>query len=1138
MTVRTGCPYCGVGCGLVAEVRGGRLHAVRGDEDHPVNRGLTCRKPLALPAASRAADRAVRPLVRDALDERFVDASWDDALDVVASRLLAIRAEHGPGSIAFYISGQLLTEDYYAVNKLAKGWLGTNNVDSNSRLCMSSAVAAYDAVLGADGPPPAYADLEQTSCILLLGSNASACHPILWGRIVAAQERGATLIVVDPRRTDAAAAADLHLQIAPGTDLALLNALLAGHELAGEWTAESAAAACGVAAEDIAAAAAVFAAGPSMALWSMGANQSIEGVAINRALLNLCVVTQNIGRPGAGPLSLTGQPNAMGGRETGGLAHLLPGYRKVVREDHRAEVEAAWGLPAGSISEKPGLPATDLFEALEDGRVKAVWICATNPAVSMPDAARAREALGRAELVVVQDAYHPTETSSLAHVVLPAAQWPEKAGTMVNSERRITLMRAAIAPPGKARADWEIFAAAARRMGFSGFDWASAAEVYDEFAALTAGRPCDQSGVSHDRLDIEGTIQWPCRSADDPGTARLYTDGRYWTASGRPALSPASPVGVADPPDADHPLVLTTGRIASQWHTMTRTAKSPELVAAEPEPFIELHPDDARRAWVGEGEIVRVVSRRGSVKLRARFVDSLRPGVAFAPFHWGALHAPTGAGGVNDLTHRETDPVSRQPGLKAIAIRVEPVVARRHGVARGAAPGSAASPRTAARPRRVLIVGGGPAGVATAETLLEHGDFAITIASDESGLPYDRVGLTDHLAGVREAADLPLHDKRWYRERGITLCGAILDARDGVARTARGEVPYDALVLATGSKPFIPPIEGIERAIAFRTRHDVRTIRGRTHGARRAVVIGGGLLGLEAARAVANRGIAVTVVHLAGQLMERQLDATAGRMLERALATQGIDVACDAMTTAIHDDRVELSTGATIAADLVIVAAGVQPETTLARTMGVQIDRGILVDDSLRTNVPGVWAVGECAEHRGVLVGLVAPALAMARAAAADIAGTPAAYLPARAATRLKVAGIDLFCSGELDGDDEVIALDTRAGHYRREVYRAGELVGTIVLGDAPAFATEGDADPLVCVCNGVRRSQIQACRDFDDVKRTTRAATGCGGCAPQVKALLAEAAEVGFQAVQAEPTETIEVLVRRPVEVRRAGRQ
>ena len=689
--IKTGCPYCGVGCGLIAEVRDGRLHAVRGDEEHPVNQGRTCRKPLALPEASRSSDRAVMPQLRSSQDERFRDATWDEALDVVASRLLGYR----PEEIAFYISGQLLTEDYYAVNKLAKGYLKTNNVDSNSRLCMSSAVAAYDATFGSDGPPPAYADIELASCILLLGSNTSACHPILWGRIRAAQERGATLIVVDPRRTDSAAVADLHLQVKPGTDLALLNAMIAGHELAGDWTPSKAADACGVPAEQIAAAASAFAdADASLAMWSMGANQSVEGVAVNRALLNLCVVTGHIGRPGAGPLSLTGQPNAMGGRETGGLAHLLPGYRKVVREDHRAEVEAHWGLAPGSISPKVGLPATDLFEALESGRVKAVWIVGTNPAVSMPDAARARRALRNAELVIAQDAYHPTETTALAHVVLPAAQWPEKAGTMVNSERRISLMRAAIAPPGEARADWEIFAAAAARMGFDGFGWSDAAAVYDEFAALTKGRPCDQSGVSHARLE-EGSLQWPVRSAVHPGTTRLYLDGRFPTATGKPVLTAAQPGDPADPPDAEHPLVLTTGRIASQWHTMTRTGKSAELVFSEPEPFIELHPDDADRAWLQEGHLARVVSRQGSVKLRVRLDPTLRPGTAFAPFHWGLLHAPAGHGGVNDLTHRETDPVSRQPALKATAIRVEPVRAQRRRAN-----------------RHVLIVGAGPAGVA------------------------------------------------------------------------------------------------------------------------------------------------------------------------------------------------------------------------------------------------------------------------------------------------------------------------------------------------------------------------------------------------------------------------------------------
>jgi ferredoxin-nitrate reductase len=697
---------------------------------------------------------------------------------------------------------------------------------------------------------------------------------------------------------------------------------------------------------------------------------------------------------------------------------------------------------------------------------------------------------------------------------------------MVNSERRITLMRAAVAPPGEARADWEIFAAAAARMGFD-LGWTSAAEVYDEFAALTAGRPCDQSGVSHARLDAEGTLQWPCRSPLDPGTARLYTDGRFHTQSGRPSLAAAVPGNPADPPDKDFPLVLTTGRIASQWHTMTRTGKSPELVAAEPEPFISLNPADAHRMWLRRGDLARVTSRRGEVELRVRIDATLRVGMAFAPFHWGALHAPAGAGGVNDLTHRETDPISRQPGLKATAIRVEPVGVRRRK-----------------RQKQVLIVGGGHAGIATAESVLEHGGWRILISSAETGLPYDRVGLSDHLAGHREATDLSLHDKLWYLDREIQFAPEIveIDTELRVATAIDGmKLRYDALVLATGSRAFLPPIEGIERATAFRTRHDVRTIRGRANGARRAVVIGGGLLGLEAARAVANRGITVTVVHLADRLMERQLDPTAGRMLERALKGQGIDVLTSSSTKVIHDDRVELVDGTVIEADLVIVAAGVTPETTLAARAGLEVGRGVLVDDSLRTSAPGVWAVGECAEHRGAVVGLVAPALAMARAAGADITGTPASYKPVPSATKLKVAGVDLFASGELEGEDEVVVLDTRAGVYRREVYRDGLLTGTIVLGDAPSLGGSAEEiDPLVCACNGVSRSEILNCgaSDLEGVRAATRAATGCGGCSAEVQSILDEAAEVGFQAVQLEPQETIEVVMRGPVEVGRAGGQ
>ncbi len=539
--VRTGCPYCGTGCGLIAEVTGGRVSAVKGDPLHPVNRGATCRKPLRLPEALTAADRATTPLWRDSADARFRERTWRQTIGELARRLQDTQERHGPDAVALYISGQLLTEDYYVASKLAKGFLGTNNVDSNSRLCMSSAVAGYTGALGSDGPPPAYADLDQADHILILGSNTSACHPIVWSRIRRRQAEGATVTVIDPRRTPTAEMADLHLAVRPGADLPLLAAMLGvldAEDLvdrtfmdrhtdgaqealaaASEWTPARAQEATGVPAEQIVAAARAFgSARRAMTLWSMGANQSTVGTLKNRALINLCLATGNIGRPGTGPLSLTGQPNAMGGRESGGLAHLLPGYRKVTDPDDRAEMRRLWDIPADApgISPAPGIAATELVEALEEDRVKVVWIVATNPVVSQPDAARFAAALKRAELVIVQDAYHPTETGALAHVVLPAAGWAEKDGTQTNSERRVSLMRKAVDAPGDALPDWEIFARVGRALGHNKqFAWNSAAEVHAEYVATTAGRLCDQTGLSHERLLRQGPA-----AVADPGTRR------------------------------------------------------------------------------------------------------------------------------------------------------------------------------------------------------------------------------------------------------------------------------------------------------------------------------------------------------------------------------------------------------------------------------------------------------------------------------------------------------------------------------------------------------------------------------------------------------------------------------------------
>jgi ferredoxin-nitrate reductase len=709
--VRSTCPYCGVGCGVEAGVKGGKLVAIRGDGIHPANFGKLCPKPAGLPEAIHSPDRLTHPLLRTESGE-MGRISWDDALDEIAARLEGVIEQHGPEAAAFYISGQLLTEDYYAVNKLAKGFLGTNNVDSNSRLCMSSAVAGYKGAFGTDGPPTAYSDIGYADCIILWGSNAADCHPITFDRIKRRKkDPNVSVIVVDPRRTATAEIADLFLPVKPGTDLALANAMLKvildedlldarfiehhtqgfteTAKVAREWTPRRAARVCGVGAEEIVRAARSFGeAKAALIFWTMGVNQSTVGTKKNRAIINLCLATGNIGKPGAGPFSLTGQPNAMGGREVGGLANLLPGYRTAENPEHRREVEEAWGLAPGSIPGAWGLPATEMFRALESGDVKFLWIAATNPAASFPDLGRTRRALRNAEFVVMQDAYE-TETTRFSDLVLPVAQWGEKAGVMTNSERRVSMVEKVVEPPGEALPDWEIFAGVARRLGFGkSFAWQSPAEVYEEYKELTRGTPVDVTGLSHGRLR-RGPVQWPAPDVlsreerlpsrgqrrepaeEYPGTHRLYTDKKFNTADGRARFAPTAHEELHELPSEEYPLTLSNGRIKNQWHTMTRTGRVEKLMKGLDGPFVEMHPKAAEEASVEDGEVARVVSARGSFKARVVVTEGIEPGTVFAPFHWGDLW--TGDGSLNNATHDAACPISRQPELKGAAVRLEPV---------------------------------------------------------------------------------------------------------------------------------------------------------------------------------------------------------------------------------------------------------------------------------------------------------------------------------------------------------------------------------------------------------------------------------------------------------------------------------
>ncbi len=703
--IRTTCPYCGVGCGVIVTVAADGAVAVRGDPDHPANFGRLCSKGSAL---ADTLDRSTRLLHPEIEGRR---ASWDQALDLVAARFRAAVAQQGPESVAFYVSGQLLTEDYYVANKLMKGFLGSANIDTNSRLCMASAVAAHRRAFGSDTVPVCYEDLERAKLVVLVGSNTAWCHPVLYQRLVQAKQDHPDLaiIVIDPRRTATCEAADLHLMLRPGTDAALFNGLLAHLQARDEIHAAfvrdhtegleaalaaarasspdvaTVAARCGLAAADVARFYDLFARTERVVtLFSQGVNQSSSGTDKANAIINCHLATGRIGRPGMGPFSITGQPNAMGGREVGALANQLAAHLDIDNPAHRALVQAFWRAPR--IAEQPGLKAVELFRAVEAGRIKALWIMATNPAVSVPDAQQVRRALARCEFVVVSDCVRDTDTMRYAHVRLPAAAWGEKDGTVTNSERRISRQRAFLPPAGEARPDWWILTQVARRLGYAeAFPYEGPGAIFREHAALSA-----QASAGTRAFDLAGLVdlsdapyaalpprQWPVTAERPHGTARMFADGRFFTPSGRARFVAITPRAPAHATDGEYPLALNTGRVRDHWHTLTRTGLSARLSAHTVEPYVELHPSDAASAAVDDGALARVVSRWGEATARVRISDAVRAGCVFVPMHWNDQFSSAGC--IDRVVNPATDPVSGEPEFKHTPVRVTPLACAWHG---------------------------------------------------------------------------------------------------------------------------------------------------------------------------------------------------------------------------------------------------------------------------------------------------------------------------------------------------------------------------------------------------------------------------------------------------------------------------
>ncbi|MGQ0830760.1 MAG: molybdopterin oxidoreductase family protein [Microthrixaceae bacterium] len=685
--VRTTCGYCSVGCGMLLGVRGDRVVSVAGDPDHPVNRGRLCPKGLAEHHTITAPGRLLAPTIDGSA------VTWDAALDRVVGDFQRLLRDHGPESVAILSTGQLVTEEFYALGKLARLGMGVAHYDGNTTLCMASAVSGYKLSFGTDGPPGCYDDLEQADVVVLWGANIADNHPLLVPRLLA--NEAAKVIVVDPRVTKTAQLATTHLPVAPRTDVTLLNAILrvllddglidiaTARTLVSDLDdllshlegvdLDAAATECGIARDEIVRVARTIGrAERCLVAWSMGVNHSAQGTETVTLLNTLCVLTGNIGRPGAAPFSITGQCNAMGTRESGFTAS-MPGYRSFDDPVHRRELAALWGIDEARLPTERGRAYPDIVNAVMNDKIKGLWIIGTNPLVSFPNREVLEVALGRLELLVVQDGFE-TPTTAIAEVVLPAAIWGEKDGSYTNSERRVSRVRAAVAPPGEAIPDFDIFLAVAERWGCRGElfpGWTRPQDAFEEWRLVSAGRPCDYSGITYERIDAAGGVQWPC-PADDPsvplgGTPRLYTDLRFNRPDRRAAVRAVTRQPLRQPPGREYPLLLNTGRTVEHWHTRTKTGRVPILEGLAPEAWVEIHPADAHELGVRSGSLVRVTSSRGSVdRLRARVTAIVRPGEVFIPFHWDERCA-------NRLTTDECDPISREPNYKQCAVRVEAV---------------------------------------------------------------------------------------------------------------------------------------------------------------------------------------------------------------------------------------------------------------------------------------------------------------------------------------------------------------------------------------------------------------------------------------------------------------------------------
>ncbi|MPR35554.1 molybdopterin-dependent oxidoreductase [Salmonirosea aquatica] len=1171
-THKTTCCYCGVGCGIVVQKESDGRLTVEGDKSHPSNQGMLCSKGMNLHyTVMDQSDRLLYPQMRMNRSMPLQRVSWDEALERTAAVFRTFIQKYGPDSVAFYVSGQCLTEEYYLVNKLIKGFIGSNNIDTNSRLCMSSAVVGYKLALGEDSVPVCYDDIEEADVFYVQGANPAWCHPIIWRRIEAhkAANPHVKIITADPRLTDTGRASDLHLPVRPGTDITLNHALgrvliergyldeefIIGHtdgftayrEQVMARSLAEAAEICGVDSADIRQAAEWIGRSRGfLSLWTMGMNQSVIGVNKNLSLINLHLITGRIGTPGNGPFSLTGQPNAMGGREVGGLANILPAHRDVTNATHRAEMEKFWNSPV-KIASQPGLTATEMFKAMDDDKLKAIWIINTNPLVSMPDVNGVERALKKGRFVVVQDVSSRADTVAMADVVLPAAAWLEKEGTMTNAERRITYLPKVLDAPGEALPDVEIIWRFARKMGFTQeFNYQKASEVYAEYVKTTTGTHIDITGLSHEILKKQRSVQWPYRMDSQEGKSpvkvpRLFADRTFYTPNQRAQIHAVPDGNASELTNEDFPLVLTTGRIRDQWHTMTKTGRVSKLNQHVPEHFLQIHPDDAAARGIKPGQLVTVRGRRGEVRVKAELTTDTRRGVCFLPMHWGKI-LNSSLGRTNNLTNSLVDPRSKEPDYKFTAVQVVPYQ----------------------KPlEKMIVIGAGSAGLGfvNAHRALNQTD-EIQVFSQEIYPFYNRVLLPDYISGAQSWEQLVKMREDQFADAGITVHKGIgiasIDRLNKTVTDTNGLVhAYDKLILATGSRAFMPRgVPSLPGIFNMRSRLDADALLPfLEYPDPHAVIVGGGLLGLELAASLRELNVRVSIVQRGGRFMERQLDPLAGDLLYQEICDRGVEVYFNDEVQTYQGDStlksVRLRSGRKLDCQVVVLAIGTTPNIELARETGLDCNRGVVVNDYLQTSDPDIFAAGEIAQWRGQMWGITLAAEQQAETIANYLNGhVTAPYQGSLSMNILKMEGLHVCSIGLAEAPDgnpayeEIIFIDKAKRYYKKCLVHGDKLVGAILIGDKNEFnefrdliskgtelsekrlellrsnsKSEPLAGKLVCSCNTVGRGNLEkaiqdGCTDFAQLCQQTGAGTGCGSCRPEVRSILETTLSLQLSAV------------------------